>query len=769
MEKIKFQIEIDRVLDILSKEIYDSPYALLRENVQNAYDAILMREQYSEGKWSAQKEGIVKVVLGDGKIVVSDNGIGMSERVLKENYWKAGSSGKRTELARKSGVIGTFGIGGMANFGVCSTLKLETESMETKERIISEVERKNLSLSEDCISIKKTTPTSEYGTKITVTLDPQVVLEYERAKEYLSRFVQYLPIRVELNGGVISQNSLEQRYREESPKLQRKWEGFEHAGTKADALVQCDYNAQVSVIVTKISISGEPVDGLACLRQDSGHLWGFRSFFGLAPIPISALYSLGGVVNLSILMPTAGREALSKESVELTARLINLVEECTTRTLSESEMCNRSNPFMSYVLSTGKLTLAGKLQVRVEPDREMTLDQLREYSEKRTVNYYEGTDETLIKSLGTPDKPLVVLSRSYPRRQVEAQFIQAFCKVEKITDMPKVLKVYPENEYTMDEMSFAIWIRSILEDDYALQSAEIKLADITHGVPLLVKSPSPGAVEICIQRHHPTLQPILRCYEVSRDVFPGFVKDFVRVYIYPQIRSWVPSSTKEGADALQEILKKKKELYEIGLSDVGLTSAMSDFLAGKVPFKEVVDKFTALRNSQTQKIEKSAVGKLEAEIPDLVENPIHPPKDTSASTLQPSPAILRNEVTTDKKLLVVDKQSPMLNNFRIFLAVSERAFKEEYFFFTTPHATRIIWGGNRVTFIFTHASSRFSLYYDIELFEDVGGRAGGGIFPTTTIVTKNRIFVPIPDDLKKYFEIPKGKNEKKFYVRYDLL
>ncbi len=53
MEKIKFQIEINRVLDVLSKEIYDTPYALLRENIQNAYDAILMREQYSEGTWSA--------------------------------------------------------------------------------------------------------------------------------------------------------------------------------------------------------------------------------------------------------------------------------------------------------------------------------------------------------------------------------------------------------------------------------------------------------------------------------------------------------------------------------------------------------------------------------------------------------------------------------------------------------------------------------------------------------------------------------------------
>ena len=43
MGRLNFQIEIKSVLEILSNDIYDSPYALLRENIQNGYDAILMR------------------------------------------------------------------------------------------------------------------------------------------------------------------------------------------------------------------------------------------------------------------------------------------------------------------------------------------------------------------------------------------------------------------------------------------------------------------------------------------------------------------------------------------------------------------------------------------------------------------------------------------------------------------------------------------------------------------------------------------------------
>ena len=40
MSDIPFNVQIDRVLDLLCSQIYDSPLSLLRENVQNAYDAI---------------------------------------------------------------------------------------------------------------------------------------------------------------------------------------------------------------------------------------------------------------------------------------------------------------------------------------------------------------------------------------------------------------------------------------------------------------------------------------------------------------------------------------------------------------------------------------------------------------------------------------------------------------------------------------------------------------------------------------------------------
>ncbi len=103
----------------------------------------------------------------------------------------------------------------------------------------------------------------------------------------------------------------------------------------------------------------------------------------------------------------------------------------------------------------------------------------------------------------------------------------------------------------------------------------------------------------------------------------------------------------------------------------------------------------------------------------------------------------------------------------MFLAISDRAFRHEYEFFITPHKTRIVWGGHRITFIFTHASDIFSIYYKIQLQEDDGGLAGGEVFSTTTIVTKNRIFIPVPKILERFFLVEEGK--KQFYVEFDTL
>ena len=71
-------------------------------------------------------DAVIDLTVEPNHLTIRDNGIGMDEQTLRNNYWKAGSSGKRTEEARAAGVVGTFGIGAMANFGVAEEIVVES-------------------------------------------------------------------------------------------------------------------------------------------------------------------------------------------------------------------------------------------------------------------------------------------------------------------------------------------------------------------------------------------------------------------------------------------------------------------------------------------------------------------------------------------------------------------------------------------------------------------------------------------------------------------
>ena len=105
---IPYHVEINRVIELLASQIYQSPLALLRENCQNAYDAILQK------RWEDPPfdNPLISVAIFPGQVSIADNGVGMSPQDLDAHYWRAGSSGKNNPSAIAAGVVGTFGIGG---------------------------------------------------------------------------------------------------------------------------------------------------------------------------------------------------------------------------------------------------------------------------------------------------------------------------------------------------------------------------------------------------------------------------------------------------------------------------------------------------------------------------------------------------------------------------------------------------------------------------------------------------------------------------------
>jgi molecular chaperone HtpG len=763
---IIFQVETGRVLQILAAEIYDSPLAMLRENVQNGYDAV--RESFATSG-TLQHGGRIDIRMAGSEITIVDNGVGMDERGLRDNFWKAGSSGKHSESAKMAGVVGTFGIGAMANFGVCSRLEIVTRKQGAPAALRSVAERDNLKIGEECITFEELEDDQPIGTRLTATLDSNNSILPAQAKAYLTPYVSLLPVPVYLNDELISTRSMT-----DALPAQTKSYGplgnaeLELRGFKARFSVSADSNAQVLVLVTDISVSGASIAGEMALLQGGGQLMGLRSYFGLAPIPVAGSYQFGGFANLPFLQPTAGRDALNRQSIEQASILVTMAEKAASEVLAESSLADRSNALLSWISVSGRYDLAKRISILVHPREEnVALGDLKAHIGARNAYQYASNDRGIIGTFANEDNFVVQLSPNQPRRKVQQQYLTSVLNMKQVPNSAQILKAYSGKELELSEASVLFRIASILRDDYLVPDVEVVFADISHGVNILAEEQG-GTVKLYISRTSSSIKPLLEIQVQAYDLFAQFMKDYVRVNVYPNIQQFVPSSTKGGVEALRKVLQRSKELYRLEESDRGdLEGVLGDYLAGTSTFSAVLQSAKSFARPQTQRVSAEQVGSIEHEVPGLVESPVRP-EAIEGHEFNAAPPIIRDGISSSMKILTTAGRYPLLNQFTMLLGLSDRVMKTEADFFLVPHTTRILWGGHRVVYIFTESTERLSLYYDIELKNPIdSSKTGGGMFPTTTLITKERIFVPVPAILEPEFQVAGGPRE--FFVRFDLL
>jgi len=298
------------------------------------------------------------------------------------------------------------------------------------------------------------------------------------------------------------------------------------------------------------------------------------------------------------------------------------------------------------------------------------------------------------------------------------------------------------------------------------------MQSISHQVPSIVEY-TDNVVIVYLSRESSAVKQVLQIYSKEVSLFEGFVKDFVRNYLYQKFSAYVPSSTKQGADALHKILMRNRELYKYEYSDVGaLESLLSEYVSAEIDFSEVLKRSKAITRTQCQFVKLNQVGTIEQEIPSIIESSNIILNNTADKVTFDQyyalPPIIRSETNTEKKILKTAQQHPQLNNFSLFISLSDKIFKREPDFFFEPHTTKVIWSMHRIIYIFTHASNKLSLYYDIELKEKLFDESTGGkAIPSTTIITENKIFIPIIIEHNSNFDIKEGTKE--FYVRYDII
>ena len=765
-ENITFSVETSRILEIISTQIYQSPLALLRENVQNAFDAILMRLAHREQGYKPE----INIEIEPGKLTVSDNGIGMTRYVIENNFWKAGSSGKNTAEARAAGVVGTFGIGALANFGIAEELIVETESMEDNYRIKSFARKDELDINTKCIKVETLPSQGKYGTTISAILPTGKNLNVEEAKAYVAQFVSLLRFPVSINGDVISlKNATELVAQPASSWIVNERNVVFSSLLTADIKIIFSKISEVWLEINNLIWNGNEISGYIIYKSNGGPIRTFRSGFGLADAPISTVFSFGGIVDLNNLKPTAGREALTTDSLNFIQALSGPVEKYVCEKLADRSECDSSIPFMQWVLNNNRYDLCKNLKMRIEPGDKILLSDVVTKTEKKTYHTYRGNDQEIIRTFSGEDNPLLIHATTNPRFNCEQQYLMKYCKTKKISNSPKILSIREDSELSLAEGALKFRLNMILEDDYFLNSC-IQYGKISHNLPILVEHDQ-GNTKITLDVAANVIGFMLEIYGKEYSVFTSYVKDFVRTALFDKISQYMPSSTRQGAEAFIKTIKKKHEIFEIdeGETDI-IASIWDDYSSGIISMSEAIDKVAVAPRKSVQTVDKAVSARVVDEIPDIIQNV----EQLKNSQIQPQnsdgavgPPILRIDTPTTAKLLTIEEGETPLHGYHTFLSITDKARNEYGEFFQHPHKTSCVWGGQRVLFIFMHHSGQYGLYYDIQMPHPIDVASGGGII-TATLILKNRIFIPIPDVIKDNF-IPKHGDKKRFNIRYDLL
>jgi molecular chaperone HtpG len=764
---ISFHVDTKRVLEVLAKQIYQSPLALLRENTQNAYDAILLRRQREPNF-----EPRIEIHVTPEYITVRDNGIGMSFDEVRKNFWQAGSSSKNNEEARRAGVVGTFGIGAMANFGIADMLEVETESAVTGERTKCVAHLENLKFNQDCIETEQLPAAGTPGTLVKARIIPGNQISELDAKKYVAEFVALLTIDVFVNEELLSRKSTERFLPRFSGVARESIIGATISPRfAADVVFEVTQNADISIELTNLNWMGQKLAGQLHLRSGNPALRTFRSGFGLATVSVGSAYQFGGIADMLSFQPTAGREALTTDSMQLLQTLISDVDVFASISLSGRPESDSSTPFMQWVASHHRFDLCGNLKILLQPGERTSLRDIVSITAQTPLPLYGGADQAVITSYSSEDRPLLLLARTNPRRQCEQGFIKQFCQTADVSDAPLVEKLLPSSSWSAAESGLAFRVETVLETDYFLPT-HVQFGLISHGLALLIERSSEGKITITLHPKGATILTILGLYEHQYSAFGSMVKDFVRTSIFPKVAEYVPSSTRQGAEAFLRAIKKPRDVFEYEETDTSNLSAIwLDYTEGKISLTEAVTMSKENVRNSVQIVESSNAAQVRDVVPDLISNEEALRLEGSEPepfSLDAAPAITRTDERSSAKLLIISDDMPDLRGYRCFIALTEKARSDMGDFFLQPHRTSVVWGGQKALFIFLHHSGQVGLYYDLQTNGTIAADSGGKAYPTCTIVLKDRIYIPVPNEIRNSF-IPVGGERKRFEIRCDLL
>ena len=202
------KVDFERILQTIAASIYDTEYAFLRENVQNAIDAIRI-QALRDSQTTDNPVYRIDIIIESNVCSIVDNGIGMNDRELEQNFWTMGASGKNNPEAIKAGCIGTFGIGGFANFGICETLEVISKTTSCASANRTSLSKDSFSNNKGGLPNVSSTVSDEIKERGTIVRGHREAgFNKQLLTNYIKEYVQYVREPVFIDDQLISKKTI---------------------------------------------------------------------------------------------------------------------------------------------------------------------------------------------------------------------------------------------------------------------------------------------------------------------------------------------------------------------------------------------------------------------------------------------------------------------------------------------------------------------------------------------------------------------------------
>ena len=498
-------IEFESVLRAISKQIYETPHAFLRQNVQNAIDAVRIQCLRDEAE-PGSSEYAIDVGVNGKSVSVRDRGIGMSRRDLQRYYWTIGSSGKRNEEARRAGCVGMFGIGGFANFGVCKKLSVTSRDGASSRGTVtslSSAEIESAGTRIPRVTVRSSDEADPRGTVVVGDLisEPDV----QELGRYLRDFVRYVPIEIRYNGQIISGRRFEalDEQRNLTP-LEDEDGPWQSGDTLVVGRLWEDQGHTLVASVDELVWRGTATAMKGRLRFQAGTIDVFKRGFKLCATQVPSTIGVSGRLDCDLFRPTAGRDSLDAETMSLVSGLVALLEEVAIDVVLKSPtMIGQHTRIFRYITRRGLTGKMGNVPVRLADGSEVTLGEVKRRTEDSDSSVFFGTGrkQALSEVLQNRGHIVVQLSADRYRRMAERLYLERYCSGKAFAGVVDCTEVY--DDLSMFELTFLSEVEQNILRAYDVKKFRLTPGKLTEDIPAIVKEHGGNrGVEIIVDVRH---------------------------------------------------------------------------------------------------------------------------------------------------------------------------------------------------------------------------------------------------------------------------